>query len=273
MISPGNDADDPISKSTPGRTQVIVLGASNVTLSLPWLLDNLHRGFGERVSLFAAIGHGRSYGARSRVLIRELPGILQCRLWSEIATDEAPTTRRFALLTDVGNDLLYGYSVETIVGWLAEALDRLHDLRAECTLTRLPLISVMKMSSARYYATRTLFFPGSRVSWPIMQQRAVELDASIQRLGRERGLAVIETQGSWYGFDPIHIRFSKRCTAWTHLLSAWSGWNRDVAVQWPRWYRHLQNWCFAAAERKLAGCSFTRLQPVYQSPQITVRLF
>ncbi|MFN0195747.1 MAG: hypothetical protein ACKVT0_03325 [Planctomycetaceae bacterium] len=273
MISLGNDADGPISKSASGSAQVIVLGASNVTLSLPWLIDNLPRGFGEPVSLFAAIGHGRSYGAPSRVLIRELPGILQCRLWSEIVGEKSASARRFALLTDIGNDLLYGHAVDTIADWLVEALDRLQSLHAECVLTRLPLVSVMKMSSARYYATRAVFFPGSRVSWPVMQRRAAELDARIQRLGDERGLAVIQPDGAWYGFDPIHIRLSKRCTAWSHLLSTWSGWNRNVTVQWPRWYRHFQNLRFAAAERKLAGISVERSQPAYQNLQITMRLY
>lgn len=254
-------------------SQVIVLGASNVTLSLPWLMQNLPRGFPGRLDLFVASGLGRSYGARSSVLIRELPGILQSTMWQAIADHDAAYQRRYGLITDIGNDLLYGFTVDQIRAWLSDAIRRLKGLDAECIMTQLPLKSVLKMSSSRFYATRTLFFPGSMVTWPKMKQRARELDELVQDLGRQYGIAVIEPHDDWYGFDPIHVRWTKRCEAWRYIVSHWSGWKDETAFQPPPLGTVVRNWTFAAENRKLAKIPRTRTQPVYCDDRLSIRLY
>jgi hypothetical protein len=73
--------------------------------------------------VLAALGLGRSYGARSRVLLRGLPGILQSGLWRQLESLPPAPTR--ALVTDVGNDILYGSSPEQILEWVEESVARL----------------------------------------------------------------------------------------------------------------------------------------------------
>ncbi|MDA0835479.1 MAG: SGNH/GDSL hydrolase family protein [Planctomycetota bacterium] len=253
--------------------QIIILGASNVTISLPWLMENLPRGLPGPLDVIAASGHGRSYGARSRVLLRELPGILQSRLWSAIDEYSTLTQKRMALITDIGNDLLYGFSVEQIHGWLTDSINRLQALNAECIMTQLPLASVMKMSSSRYYATRALFFPSSSISWPTLKQRVYELDETVQKLGEQYGIHVIKPQEEWYSLDPIHVRWSKRCRAWTQIVSHWSDWNREVNFRPPRLIQHIQNWNFAAEHRTIAKLALTRRQPVYRDALLSLRLY
>ena len=87
--------------------RVILLGASNVTLAFPLIVEGLRRSLPEPIELFAAHGHGRSYGLWSRVLMRRLPGIRECGLWESLAT-RSGEGRPLALVTDVGNDLLFG---------------------------------------------------------------------------------------------------------------------------------------------------------------------
>ena len=87
----------------------MLLGASNLRLVLPVLIDDLRRAAGGPVEVLAACGHGRSYGRRSRLLfIRHLPGITRCGLWA--ALERRPPLPTIALLTDVGNDLVSGVS-------------------------------------------------------------------------------------------------------------------------------------------------------------------
>ena len=65
--------------------RAILLGASNLRISLPFLLDQVRRRAGGPVEALAACGHGRSYGAWSRFLfVRHLPGIAGCGLWPEV---------------------------------------------------------------------------------------------------------------------------------------------------------------------------------------------
>ncbi len=59
---------------------------------------------GNWLMVLAAAGYGRCYGVKSRFVLRDLPPILDCGLWSALRkTSHAPT---YALLTDIGNDLM-----------------------------------------------------------------------------------------------------------------------------------------------------------------------
>src|SRR5207245_935521 len=71
--------------------------------------------WGPDVEMLAALGHGRSYGAQSRLIVRTLPGILQSGLWRKLETLPVAPTR--GLITDVGNDILYGFSAQQNPDW------------------------------------------------------------------------------------------------------------------------------------------------------------
>src|SRR4051794_31255557 len=62
-------------------TRVVLLGASNVTIGFGVLTRLVRAGFRGPIDLRAALGHGRSYGAWSSLLVRSLPAITQCGLW------------------------------------------------------------------------------------------------------------------------------------------------------------------------------------------------
>ena len=96
------------------RPRVVLLGASNLTRGISTAVETTRRAVGGPAEYFIAMGHGRSYGARSRVMGRGLPGITECGLWGALGDDHSPT---YALLTDVGNDVAYGASVDTITGF------------------------------------------------------------------------------------------------------------------------------------------------------------
>ena len=200
-------------------TRYILLGASNLTIGFPLLVENL-RSAGD-CDIFAAGGFGRSYGSRSRFLFRALPGIVECGLWDAVAEvgDAAPIR---ALVTDIGNDLPYGYSPDQITGWVAVCLDRLRWMKAEIIVTLPPVESVQHLSRWRYRLIRRFFFPNCRIPFDGMRDSAVELHASIAELAKNNADHVVSLPGDWYGFDPIHIRRRQRPVAWRTILSHWS---------------------------------------------------
>lgn len=204
------------------RLTAIVLGASNVSRGLARLTAAVRGRSRAPVGLFAAAGHGRSYGANSRVWMRRLPSILGCGLWRALDREGGVERgRRVALVTDIGNDLLYGYPPDQVAAWVREAVGRLVDRGATVAITRLPLEAVRRVGPVRYRALKTFFVPGCPLSIEGIQSAAVELDGRLGELAAVAGLATIDQPGSWYGFDTLHPRRRRLDTLWHRACDAW----------------------------------------------------
>jgi hypothetical protein len=201
--------------------RVVLLGASNLKISFPRGLARLRGAAPGPVEVLVALGHGRSYGTWSRLAwVRLLPGIVQCGLWEELERRHRrhplPTV---ALVTDVGNDLLYGVPVPRIAGWVGTCLERLARQEAEIIVALLPLSTLEKVSPVRYHLARQILFPGRRAApWSAVLDSARELNERLRRLGLEHGARLVEPSPSWYGIDPIHVRRSMRSQAWNQML-------------------------------------------------------
>ena len=202
---------------TEGRVaRVVALGASNLTLGLQSLIATARGAWGPHVEVLAALGYGRSYGAASSIPCRKLPGILQSGLWRDL--EQLPRVPTRGLITDVGNDILYGASATQILEWVAEAADRLAKHTDDVTVTGLPLERIRLLSPARYLFFRSLFFRESRVGLPDVTETATRVEAGLKRLAGDRNLPFVELPLSWYGVDPIHIKPGMWRTAWPTIL-------------------------------------------------------
>jgi len=142
---------------------VILLGASNLTRDFPLILRLLQNSIESPYEIFTAMGHGRSYGNWSRLLYRALPGIAKCEMWDAISKPARRPTA-MALLTDIGNDLVYGQSTDVIFGWIESCVKQLQQIDARITITLLPEASISQLSAFRFELTRRLFFPKLGVS-------------------------------------------------------------------------------------------------------------
>ena len=243
--------------------RALLLGASHLTKSLPLVLDRVRRRAGGPVEALAASGHGRSWGTWSRFLyVRHLPGISRCGLWGELQA--RPPLPTLALVTDIGNDLIYGVPVKEIAGWVEACLDRLGD-ETEIVMTLLPLARLERLSGPQVRLAAALLFPGHPAPWPALLDRARELDERLRRTGRERGARLVEPAAGWYGLDPIHFRRRDRREVWAHVLPSPPG----PSLEGGHWLPLL-----GAAESRRFGATLRRPQPAIRlADGSTVSLF
>lgn len=212
--------------SAPGETShtsppIILLGASNLTRDFPLILRLLQSSLKSPLDIYAAMGHGRSYGNWSRVLYRGLPGITRCELWDAFPPALSGDTTPRALLTDIGNDLIYGQSPETILGWVEHCIRQLREYQAQITITLLPEESLGKLSSLRFELTRRLFFPNNPASLADLKSKVRDLNQSLSELANQDHISIVSAPREWYGFDPIHYRYTQRVNLWKTILSHW----------------------------------------------------
>ena len=205
--------------------RIVALGASNLTRGFREMVSAARSEWGPEVEILAATGHGRSYGASSRVLFRTLPGILQSGLWRVLECLPPAPTR--ALVTDAGNDILYGYSTSRILSWLEETLNRLQRATHDIIIAGLPIATVKRLSPTTYLMFRSLLFPSSRLSFSEVMDSVEQLHVGLEQLAAARGLKFRRLNPGWYGVDPIHIRRSLLRSAWLELLDCCSGAKAD----------------------------------------------
>ena len=198
--------------------RVIALGASNLTRGFQTVVATARAAWGPEVEVLAALGHGRSYGSESRLLVRRLPGILDSGLWRRL--EAAPKLPTRALVTDVGNDILYGFSASQILAWVDEALSGLQGHTADIVMTDLPLASIRKLSRPKFQAFRSVLVPSCRLSLEQVLEVAERVDDGLARLAEARGARFFRLKDQWYGFDPIHIKPTQWRCAWQDILGA-----------------------------------------------------
>jgi len=202
------------------RPRVVVLGASNIARGISTVVETARQVLGGPIDLLAAFGHGRSYGVESRMFGRSLVGITRCGLWEALA-DEPPRPT-WALLTDVGNDILYGARPELIASWVEQCLDRLKAVDARVVMTALPLENIEGVPERRVRLMRSVLFPRCRLAPSEILHRARELDQRLRELAAARGCELRFFRAAWYGVDPIHVKMCHWGSAWGEILADWA---------------------------------------------------
>ena len=200
------------------QRRVVLLGASNLSIMFPTVVESARAMFAQPLEMFVAKGLGRSYGQQSKFFGKKISGILQSGLWD--AMGRAPTLPTVAVIADIGNDLAYEAPVETIIQWVEATLDRLAATSAQVVLNNLPLTSLQSVGAVRYGVFRELLFPGCRLSRPELLRRAERLSEALQHLADKRKMPIFSGQGESYGLDPIHPRRAAAGKVWQQMLGA-----------------------------------------------------
>lgn len=205
------------------RQPIILLGASNLTLGWSTVADRLVHRFQRPLDILVAMGMGRSYLKWSRFLLRRLPSIRECEIWNHI--DQAGWNRPPAvLLTDIGNDLVYGFEIGLIVDEIAACIERLRSTLPGCdiVMSALPIESIASTTSLQFATFRRLLFPGLTMTLPEVQRASDRLNEAVERLAETSAVALRRPKREWFGLDPIHIRRSVRREAFQYLFEGWS---------------------------------------------------
>ena len=254
-----------------GRRRAVVLGASNVSRGLSRLAAVVRARAGGSADLFVAAGHGRGYGVGTRVWLRRLPSILSSGLWDALDGEPAGAAAPGALVTDVGNEILYGYSADQVAAWVREGVHRLADRGCRIAITRLPLASIAGVGTVRLRLLKTVFVPGCRLTLAELHDAAARLDDRVRDIAGEVGATVIEQPGAWYGFDAIHVRRRRLDELWHSACDAW-GWERASSP--PR--ATVGDWATlhtrAAEVRTLGRIMLHARQPAVERPHLRVWL-
>lgn len=201
------------------ENRLVLLGASNLTVSLRLIIQLMQQYCGSPSEVLVAAGHGRSYGQSSRVLMRELPGIVQSGMWRQLhsaATGAEPVT--YAFLTDIGNDIPYQAAPEEILSWVSWCVEQLQRQGARIVMTNLPVESIEALSERRFNLLRRVMFSSCRLSRTEVIERARTVYQGLIHLAERRRFVLCDVEPDWMSFDGIHIAYWKRRAFYRQIL-------------------------------------------------------
>jgi len=244
----------PKSEFEPTRRH-IWLGASNLYLGFRLAVEAVRQLENQPVEVIATPSHGRSFGQPSRVLGRVLPGILGCGLWESLTQRPAVPTR--AVITDVGNDLIFGCDAETVAHWVEQCVERLADCCEGLALTSLPMASLERLGPKRFHLMRRVLFPRSTLQYEEAMRQARDLNGHVQQIANRFNARLVRPAQQWFGFDPIHIRRRFRRDAWHEFLGI-ERTQQSRTTEWSLRYKLLRG---RPHERFLFGRRQDRKQP------------
>ena len=255
------------------RSQVILLGASNLTIGWRDLLLALNSVVRTPLDLRVALGMGRSYVDWSGFWFRRLPGIIQSALWSSLPA--AGTGPPLAMLTDIGNDIVYERNPDEIFQVIQECVSRLRRWNSDTrfVMTGLPLQSVASVGPVHFRIARTILFPGCRLSLKTILSHSEQLDALCRRFAQAEGIGFVDPQQEWYGIDPIHVLPKYRVAAFQKFFSAW-GVSQTISLSAMNQKPSTPGCSLPRShERTLFGMRRVVDQPVVNQPAMSVSAF
>ncbi|TAK17148.1 MAG: hypothetical protein EPO35_03660 [Acidobacteria bacterium] len=230
--------------------RVVALGASNLTRAIYTVVSTARSAWTRDLEFVAALGLGRSYGVKSSVFGRAVPGILESGLWAQL--DAMPAAPTIGFITDVGNDIMYNIDVPQILDWVREAASRLERHASAIVICGLPVEGERRLTSWQYRWLRYVLVPSCRLTQDELQRRATLVNAGLRAIAAERGHRFVELDSEWYGFDPIHIRYPYWRSAWSKILGVadarWKGSVPEAIGLYAR--RPQREWLFGVELRQ-----------------------
>jgi len=209
---------------------VALLGSSNLTLGLPHALRHLLTRFPTRpLTVFVAYGPGRSYELDRGSLGVKFRALSRCELlpaFEQVCRDN-PKSDAFALLTDIGNDLMHGIPAETLALRVGEVTQRLRTAGASVAVTSLPVEGIAALSPPMFQFARRVIFPGSRTSHEDVLRGLQAIQHELRLREARTELQLLPAQREWYAPDACHLRPAKSREA----MGAWL--RRLLGVETP----------------------------------------
>ena len=195
------------------------MGASNLARGYSLLTRHISSCFGKNKTEFLnALGPGRGFCARGGMFNFTYPPIQDCRIL-EVAKKKSCDTR-VVLITDIGNDLMYGVLADTLIESLDGLIGRALQWDAEIFLTSIHVNLKKDVSPTMFFILKSFFYPGSSITYEEADLFIIKVNGYLEEKARQNErVYLISGMTSFIGMDKIHYSFLKTHLAWEKIAN------------------------------------------------------
>ena len=195
------------------------MGASNLARGYSLLTRHISSCFGKNKTEFLnALGPGRGFCARGGMFNFTYPPIQDCRIL-EVAKKKSCDIRA-VLITDIGNDLMYGVLADTLIESLDGLIGRALQWDAEIFLTSIHVNLKKDVSPTMFFILKSFFYPGSSITYEEADLFITKVNGYLEEKARQNErVYLISGMTSFIGMDKIHYSFLKTHLAWEKIAN------------------------------------------------------
>ena len=196
---------------------LILLGASNLSRGCFAFAKHLRNCLLPRsVEVFIASGPGRGYCVPGGLLNINYPPIYSSDIFEAVQKKSESGCRVIALVTDIGNDIMYNVSAEKLIETIQQIFVTLQSMNAEIFYTTLPVAFERKVHPVWFYILRSILLPFSRVSYDKATAGIITVNQFLKNYPSEN-CHLIPDMDRYLGYDEIHYGWLRAHHAWTHV--------------------------------------------------------
>ncbi len=193
------------------------MGASNLARGYRALTHCLVSGLApQRVEVFNAMGPGRGYCAWGGIFNIRYPSIGSSGILESARAHADRDCRVVALITDIGNDIMYGVPASEIIACLDTLLQKLNALNAEVFVHPIPLDFSKDVSKRQFRILKTIFYPRSAIDYHQAQEAVSAINDFLRTQAGGR-IHLLPGAKDFCGVDKIHYSIFRSHKAWSRV--------------------------------------------------------
>ncbi len=202
------------------RFLFVLLGASNLARGYSALTRQISKNISAS-EFINALGPGRGYCARGGLFNFTYSPIGECRVMESAKVYAESGFRMTVLLTDVGNDIMYGSPESLLIECLDTLIEKSLGLNAEVFVTSIHVDVSKDMSKTSFKLLKSIFYPNSPVSFDQADSAVKKLNHYLAEKSKQNErVHLVSGLGAFCGMDKIHFGLFKGHLAWSRVGNA-----------------------------------------------------
>jgi hypothetical protein len=202
---------------TKPKFHFILLGASNLARARFGLNQYLEKSFPNLISTSIASGPGRAYSVSAGIFgINYSP--LKASPIFNLGREESSNYRQtIALISDIGNDIMYGVPVQKLIQDLENSILNLSGFCSHVFILPIPSKKIESLNHWQINILKRILFPKCTLSPEKIISSIQIVNQFLSELNTPK-LTLLKAMDDCIGWDRAHYDLSKMHIAWTKIV-------------------------------------------------------
>lgn len=198
----------------------VLLGASNLARGYSALTRKISQNISQ-VEFINAMGPGRGYCAWGGMLNFTYSPIGECRVMESAEVYAKQGRHIVVLLTDIGNDIMYGIPAPTLIECLDGLIEKSMHCNAQVFLTSIHVDVGKDLGERSFKLLKAMFYPKSSVTLEQADSAVKKVNQYLaEKAKQSERVHLVSGLGAFCGMDKIHYSLLKSHLAWEHVGNA-----------------------------------------------------